>query len=159
VPNCAGRRQRISPSLNVSSFHPHCFTLARKRPLSNNTIFAEIISHASIYVMKMFSGEPIVVNINVSKDQIADFCRRHHIRELSFFGSVIRADFRLDSDVDVLVDFEEGHTPGFIRLAEMEMELSSLLGGRVVDLRTPQDLSRYFRDDVLASAEVQYVQR
>ena len=99
------------------------------------------------------------MNIDVSKDQVADFCRRHHIRELSFFGSVTRADFRPESDIDVLVEFEEGHTPGFIRLAEMEIELSSLLGGRVVDLRTPEDLSRYFRDDVVASAEVQYVQR
>jgi len=99
------------------------------------------------------------MNIDVPKDRIAAFCRRYHIRELSFFGSVIRADFRPDSDVDVLVEFEEGHTPGFIRLAEIEMELSSLLGGRAVDLRTPDDLSRYFRDDVVASAEVQYVQR
>jgi len=99
------------------------------------------------------------MNIDVPKDRIAAFCRRYHIRELSFFGSVIRADFRPDSDVDGLVEFEEGHTPGFIRLAEIEMELSSLLGGRAVDLRTPDDLSRYFRDDVVASAEVQYVQR
>jgi predicted nucleotidyltransferase len=76
--------------------------------------------------------------------------------KLSLFGSVLREDFRPDSDVDVLVEFEEGHTPGFFGLARMEEELSKLLGGRKVDLRTPQDLSRYFREEVLASAAVQY---
>lgn len=100
----------------------------------------------------------MALNITVSKGRIADFCRRHHIRELSFFGSVLRDDFRSDSDIDVLVKFEQGHTPGFIRLAQIELELSALLGGRTVDLRTPEDLSRYFRADVIASAEVQYEQ-
>jgi uncharacterized protein len=97
-------------------------------------------------------------NLKVTSDGIADFCRRHHIRKLSFFGSVLRDDFRPDSDVDVLVEFEAGHVPGLFRLAGMERELSSLLGGRKVDLRTPQDLSPYFRDEVLVSAEVQYAQ-
>lgn len=98
-------------------------------------------------------------NIEIAKDRIADFCRRNHIRELAFFGSVLRDDFRTESDIDVLVEFEQGHVPGFIRLAEMELELSDLLGGRTVDLRTPEDLSRYFRAEVMATAEVQYVQR
>jgi uncharacterized protein len=84
------------------------------------------------------------------------FCGRNHILELSLFGSVLREDFRPDSDVDVLAVFEEGHTPGFFGLARMEEELSALLEGRKVDLRTPQDLSRYFREEVLASASVQY---
>lgn len=95
-------------------------------------------------------------NIAVSKECIADFCRRNHIKEFSFFGSVLRDDFRPDSDIDILVEFEPGHTPGFIRLAEMEIELSALFGERTVDLRTAQDLSRYFRAEVVASAEVQY---
>lgn len=90
------------------------------------------------------------------KDELAKFCRRNHILELSLFGSVLREDFRPDSDVDVLVVFEEGHTPGFFGLARMEEELSDLLGGRKVDLRTPQELSRYFREEVLTSATVQY---
>ena len=94
-----------------------------------------------------------------SKDTIAAFCRRHHIRKLAFFGSVLRDDFTADSDIDVLVEFEPGHIPGFFRLVDMECELSSLFGGRKVDLRTPQDLSRYFRDEVLAQAEVQYAQQ
>ena len=96
--------------------------------------------------------------IDLPQEIIADFCYRHHIRRLSLFGSVLREDFRPDSDVDVLVEFEQGCEPGFFGLARMERELSGLLGGRKVDLRTPEDLSRYFRDDVLAEAEVRYAQ-
>lgn len=96
------------------------------------------------------------LNIDVSADEIAAFCRRHRIRKLAFFGSVLREDFRPDSDVDVLIEFEPGATVGLIRLAGMEMEFSRLLGGRTVDLNTPNCLSRYFRDDVEAEAQVQY---
>lgn len=98
-------------------------------------------------------------NIEVSRDKIADFCRRNHIAKLSFFGSVLRNDFRPTSDIDVLVEFEPEHVPGLLRLARIERELSALLGNRKVDLRTPQDLSRYFRDEVVATAEIQYAQR
>jgi predicted nucleotidyltransferase len=97
-------------------------------------------------------------NIGMSQELIAAFCHRHHIRKLALFGSVLRADFRPDSDVDVLVEFEPGHTPGFLRLATMELELSQILAGRKADVRTPEDLSRYFRSDVLASAETIYAQ-
>jgi predicted nucleotidyltransferase len=96
--------------------------------------------------------------IQVDKDRLADFCRRSHIARLSFFGSVLHDGFTADSDIDVLVDFEEGHTPGFLRVAQIERELSALLDNRKVDLRTLQDLSRYFRKEVLAAAEVQYAQ-
>jgi hypothetical protein len=96
-------------------------------------------------------------HIVLDRDQIASFCRRHHIRRLALFGSVLRDDFRPDSDVDVLVEFEPGHPVGLIRLAGIELELSELLG-RKVDLRTPADLSRYFRQAVLDSAAVQYVE-
>ncbi len=92
----------------------------------------------------------------INKAGIADFCRRHHIVRLAIFGSALRDDFRPDSDVDVLVDFEPGHVPGFFRFFDMEEELSALFEGRKVDLRTPEDLSRYFRDRVVAQAEVQY---
>ncbi len=98
-------------------------------------------------------------NVEIRKEEIADFCRRQHISRLSLFGSVLRDDFRPTSDVDVLVEFEPGHVPGLFGLARMERELSALLGNRKVDLRTPQDLSRYFRDEVMATAEVQYAQR
>ncbi len=96
--------------------------------------------------------------VQVNKALLADFCRRNRIARLSFFGSILHDDFRPDSDVDVLVDFEAGHTPGFLRLAQIERELSLVLDNRKVDLRTFQDLSRYFRMEVLASAEVQYAQ-
>ena len=96
--------------------------------------------------------------ISIDRDRIAEFCRRNHIRKLSLFGSVLRDDFRPDSDVDVLVEFDPAHTPGFFGLARMEREISQLLDGHKVDIRTPEDLSRYFRQDVLHSAEVQYVE-
>jgi predicted nucleotidyltransferase len=91
-----------------------------------------------------------------SQKHLAEFSRRHHVRKLALFGSVLRDDFGPDSDIDVLVEFEPGHKPGFFELVKMEEELSTLFG-RTVDLRTPQDLSRYFRDEVLAKAEVQYL--
>ncbi|MBZ5514472.1 MAG: nucleotidyltransferase family protein [Acidobacteriia bacterium] len=95
--------------------------------------------------------------IEVPKERIAEFCRRHHIRKLAFFGSVLRDDFRPDSDLDVLVDFEPGCTVGLLRMAGLELELAAILG-RKVDLRTPADLSRYFRDEVVRTSEVQYAQ-
>ena len=98
------------------------------------------------------------VKIAADGEKLAAFCRRNHIRRLALFGSVLRDDFGPDSDVDVLVEFREGHVPGLIRLAHMEHELSELFDGRKVDMRTPEDLSRYFRQDVLAKAEVQYAE-
>jgi predicted nucleotidyltransferase len=97
-------------------------------------------------------------NIQVPVPEIASFCRRNHIRKLAFFGSVLRSDFRPDSDIDVLVEFEPGHVPGFIRLFGMEEELSAILGGRKVDMVTEKFLNRRIRDKVLANLEVQYVQ-
>jgi len=95
--------------------------------------------------------------LSVSKDEIADFCRRHHIRSLRLFGSVLRADFGPDSDVDVLVEFEAGHVPGFFGLARIEAELAQLFG-RKVDLNTPMSLSDQFRERVLRGAEAPYGQ-
>lgn len=95
--------------------------------------------------------------IDIPKKKIAEFCQRHHIRKLSLFGSVLRDDFRPESDIDFLVEFEPGKTPGFA-IVKMQLELSEMLNGREVDLRTPQELSRYFRDRVMAEAVVQYVQ-
>ena len=97
--------------------------------------------------------------ISIQKDKIAEFCKKHHVQRLAIFGSALRNDFKLESDIDILVDFEPGRTPGFFKLFEMEDELSNLFGGRKVDLLTPQDLSQYFRDRVIESAEVQYVRR
>ena len=97
----------------------------------------------------------MTAHVPIDRDRIAEFCRRHHIRRLSLFGSVLRDDFRPDSDVDVLVEFEPGTRVGLIGLADVEIELAELLG-RKVDLNTPGFLSRYFREQVLAEAEVQY---
>lgn len=97
--------------------------------------------------------------IEISEEELSEFCQRNHVARLSLFGSALREDFGPDSDVDVLVEFEEGYTPGFFGLARMEEELSSFFEGRSVDLRTPGDLSRYFRESVLSSAAVQYARR
>lgn len=97
-------------------------------------------------------------NISMPAEKIADFCKRNGIRKLSLFGSALRDDFRPDSDVDLLVEFREGATPSLLDLSRMERELSAVLGGRKVDLRTPQELSRYFREEVLSTASVQYAE-
>ena len=93
--------------------------------------------------------------IDIDRGRVAEFCRRHHIRKLALFGSVLRDDFRAESDIDVLVEFEPGHVPGFA-FVDLQDELSSILG-RKVDLHTPGSLSRYFRDRVVREAQVQYV--
>jgi predicted nucleotidyltransferase len=100
-------------------------------------------------------GSAMRARIPVDRRAIAEFCRRNRIRRLSLFGSVLRDDFGPESDVDVLVEFEPGARVGFIGLAGMESELSDVLGRRA-DIRTPNDLSRYFRQEVLAAAEEQY---
>lgn len=96
------------------------------------------------------------LKIELPSQRIAEFCRRHRVRRLSFFGSVLRDDFRPDSDVDVLVEFESGTRIGLVGLAGLEIELGEILG-RKVDLRTPADLSRHFRDAVLSEAATEYV--
>lgn len=94
-------------------------------------------------------------NIEIPHERIAGFCRKHRIRRLALFGSVLRGDFRADSDVDVLVEFEPDARVGLFSLGAMELELTDLLG-RKVDLRTPEELSRYFREQVTEGAEVLY---
>jgi predicted nucleotidyltransferase len=93
--------------------------------------------------------------LTVDRQKLAEFCRTNHIFRLALFGSILRDDFRPDSDVDVLIEFEADHVPG-LRFFTLERELSELLG-RKVDLNTPNFLSPYFRSSVLAEAEVQYV--
>jgi predicted nucleotidyltransferase len=87
---------------------------------------------------------------------LASLCRRRQIRRLSLFGSLLKGNARPDSDVDLLVEFSREARPSFFDLAEIEQELSALLAGRRVDLRTAEDLSRYFRDEVVREAEIQY---
>jgi predicted nucleotidyltransferase len=94
--------------------------------------------------------------LDIDDQALAAFCQKHHIARLSLFGSVLSGRQSPTSDIDLLVEFESGCAPGLVGLAGMEAELATLLGGRRVDLRTPNDLSRYFRDDVVRHAEVQF---
>jgi uncharacterized protein len=96
------------------------------------------------------------IAINIDHKALERFCRHNNIEKLSLFGSVLRDDFNEQSDVDVLVRFKKGHVPGFFRLVEMEEELSVILGGRKADIRTSEDLSRYFRKEVVDNSLVQY---
>jgi predicted nucleotidyltransferase len=98
----------------------------------------------------------MTVRLSFKSDALADLCRRHHVRRLSLFGSVLKGTARTDSDVDLLVEFVPGKEPGLLGLAAIEAELSTLLGGCWVDLRTAEDLSEQFRGEVLRTAEVQY---
>lgn len=97
-------------------------------------------------------------SLNLDEATVARFCETRHIRRLALFGSQPKGTARPDSDIDLLVEFDPAHTPGLIGLAAMEIELSELLGGRNIDLRTPEDLSRYFRDEIVRTAQVQYAQ-
>ena len=97
--------------------------------------------------------------VSIYKDALAAFCREHGITRLAIFGSALREDFGPASDIDLLVEFEPDRVPGLLELAGLELELSAVFGGRKVDLRTPEDLSPYFRQEVLDTAEVQYAQR
>ena len=95
------------------------------------------------------------IKLSISPQELARLCKRYHIRRLAFFGSVLRDDFSPKSDVDVLVEFEEGHTPG-LDFIDIQDELSKLLGGREVDLVTPKFLNHRIRDRVLKEARVAY---
>lgn len=93
----------------------------------------------------------VINGVAFPEQAIAEFCRRHDVVRLSLFGSILRSDFRPESDIDVLVEFQPGKTPGMFHFAGMMLELTQLLGRRV-DLRTPSDLSQYFRREVLQRA-------
>jgi len=97
----------------------------------------------------------IKASFQLPGDKVSEFCKRNRIRKLSLFGSVLREDFQSQSDIDILVEFEPGARVGMIRLAGLEQELGEILG-RKVDLNTPGFLSKYYRDQVLSEAEVQY---
>lgn len=93
--------------------------------------------------------------MQIDKKKITTFCKRHHIISLALFGSILTSHFSPESDVDILVKFDKKHIPSLFDMVDMEEELSSIIGRRV-DLKTPEDLSRYFRDDVLAQAKIVY---
>jgi predicted nucleotidyltransferase len=91
----------------------------------------------------------------ISKAELETFCRRNHIIKISLFGSVLLDELKPDSDIDILVEFDKDHMPGLLDIAGMEIELTEMFG-RKVDLHTPAELSRYFRNDVLEKARVEY---
>ena len=97
-------------------------------------------------------------SLNLDEATVARFCRQYRIRRLALFGSQLKGTAGAESDIDLLVDFDPDAVPGLLGIAAMELELSTLLDGRKVDLRTAQDLSRHFREEVLRTAEVQYAQ-
>jgi predicted nucleotidyltransferase len=94
--------------------------------------------------------------IKIPKQKIALYCKKNHIKKLALFGSFLRDDFSADSDIDFLVEFEKEHIPGFFTLIRMEEQLSQFFQGRKIDLRTPNDLSRYFKDNVIRNTEILY---
>lgn len=96
--------------------------------------------------------------IQFDREKLAEFCRRNHIKRLSFFGSVLRDDFSADSDIDLLYELKDGCAIGYFKLVEMELELSSFFGGRKVDLVSPAYLKPAIKEDILNSAEVEYAQ-
>ncbi|MGF7184254.1 hypothetical protein GGQ84_000337 [Desulfitispora alkaliphila] len=96
--------------------------------------------------------------IDISKLDLSAFCRKYNIKKISLYGSALKGKLKENSDIDLLVEFEEGCSPGFFQLSDMEEELSHYFGGRKVDLRTANDLSRYFRNNVIAEAEVLHVE-
>ncbi len=98
-----------------------------------------------------------MARINLPKESITLFCTQNQIKRLALFGSVLRDDYRADSDIDIVVEFIPGKRIGMLTMARIERELSQIFGGRKVDLRTPAELSRYFRDEVMQKAEVCYV--
>ena len=107
--------------------------------------------------MSMHKGENGMTESRFAdRAALAELCRKHHIRRLSLFGSVPKGTAGQDSDVDLLVEFDSGWKPGLLGLAGIEIELSSLLGGRRIDLRTAQDLSPHFRGEIVRSAKIQY---
>ena len=94
-------------------------------------------------------------SLNIDEATLAQYCEKHHIRRLALFGSQLKGTAGPDSDIDLLVEFDPSYIPGLMGIAGMEIELSELLGQKV-DLRTAADLSRYFRDEILQTAQVQY---
>jgi predicted nucleotidyltransferase len=98
----------------------------------------------------------MTTRLNIDQELLRRFCHAHHIRRLALFGSQLKGTAQPASDVDLLVEFETDRVPGLIGISAMELELSELLGGKKVDLRTPRDLSRYFREEVIRAAEVLY---
>lgn len=115
-----------------------------------------MIENGELMMLSKTSSDGLLLPITIPRQALHQFCKRNFIVKLSLFGSVLREDFTNKSDIDFLAEFEADHTPTFLKLARMERELSELFDGRKIDLRTPEELSPYFRDRVMSEAMIQY---
>jgi len=120
-----------------------------------------LLSDEPTAIINIPKGEPVARNRNITvpKARVAEFCQRNHISAFYLFGSVLRDDFRPESDIDILVEFEPGHVPGFFSIFDMEHELSRIFAARKTNIRTAKDLSRYFREEIISTAELHYAQK
>jgi hypothetical protein len=145
------RRLRASFTLDPDRF-AWLQALAESRGSSVSDTLDELLREAQAKPGRKASR----ARIPVAPGRIAAFCRANGIQWLALFGSVLTERFGPQSDVDLLVEFEPGASVSLFRMSELEAELSRILGGRKVDLRTPGDLSRYFKNEVLSEAETLY---
>lgn len=127
---------------------------ARLLKISKCDMLAKLLDQARFSIAEM--PDLLQKRFPISEKVIMHFCQKYHVKKLSLFGSILRKDFGTESDIDILVEFEEGSVPGFFTLIEMENEMSKLLRGRKIDIRTPSELSRYFRSDVMRDKETLY---
>ncbi len=149
-----GRLEQAGLLISVTEGRQKYYRADRKSPLFRD--IRGLLSHLHVAQNEARPDSTNLLSrrLKINRPELTGFCRMNHIQKLSLFGSVLRADFRPESDIDVLVEFLPGKTPGFLKLAGMEEELSGIVGGRKVDLRTPQDLSPHFRNRVLQEAKV-----
>jgi predicted nucleotidyltransferase len=149
-----GRLEQAGLLVSITEGRQKYYRADRKSPLFKD--IRSLLAHlpAARNAIRPDSSALLSRRLKINQPELNGFCRLNQIQKLSLFGSVLRDDFKPESDIDVLVEFQPGKTPGFLKMAGMEEELSGIIGGRKVDLRTPQDLSCHFRSRVLAEAKV-----
>jgi hypothetical protein len=149
-----GRLEQAGLLVSITEGRQKYYRADRKSPLFRD--IRALLSHLPSVqtAVRPDSSALLSRSLKINRPELTGFCALNHIQKLSLFGSVLRDDFKPESDIDVLVEFQPGKTPGFLKLAGMEEELSGIIGGRKVDLRTPQDLSPHFRGRVMTEAKV-----
>ena len=151
-----GDRKRVRVSFTLHPFQAEW--LKRQASLVHHSK-SEILEKILSEVAGQLKGDQSVSRIYIPTKKVETFCIKYHVKKLSLFGSVLRDDFRSDSDIDVLVEFQEEHKPSLFEFVPMESELSKIFEGRKVDLRTFSELSKYFREKVAQEAQIIYVQK
>ena len=149
-----GRLEQAGLLVSITEGRQKYYRADRKSPLFRD--IRALLSHLPSVQTAVRPDSSAVLSrrLKINRPELTGFCRVNNIQKLALFGSVLRDDFKPESDIDVLVEFQPGKTPGFLKLAGMEEELSGIIGGRKVDLRTPQDLSPHFRGRVMTEAKV-----